>query len=441
MRPAALRSGPYGGCLQAGHPPARLPRCLDCWRTGKRVTGGGGPSAPQWVAGKAAAPLWISRAHNGPDPDAPDAGAASAAAAKANADLDRSEPEQADREAELDARPSALRQTAGETDGARGGAAKERGSQEAGRGAGDFISGVLSSVEETEEEQKQQSSVYRALRMTVIALKASPWLAVWLILGITGAILFVDVEGGGGGGVRQGVMSPLLLAGSVLGITTAKAKAGSASIGALGSAWGATWRASGFAGVISFYLRGVFAGKRIRVLQYPDSHGAPLSRRKRRMRTITVRSDSALVLRERIARSNQLFAKDVRLYLWVTPGLFEYIPDDGDLTMVAEQGFVVWARPGVAVPVQGPILPAETSTPGQQVAAGELSGLLSDLAGLRLERQDEQALVRLAMQGEETLTAAHRAFGTGGTAPDATRFRTCVLQVLELREQRLSDSK
>eukprot|EP00873_Tetraselmis_striata_P044046 jgi/Tetstr1/464310/TSEL_009112.t1 len=345
-------------------------------------------------------------------------------------------------EAELDGGQSAELASGGRTgDSPKGedGRAQSSSDSSDSSESGFFLSGVLSSVEETEEEQAKQSSVYRALRMSVIALKSSPWVAVWLLVGITGAILFVDVEGNGQV-LRKGIMSPLLMVGSVLGITTVKAKTGSASIGALGSAWGATWRASGFAGVISFYLRGVFAGKRIRVLQYPSTGGVPLSRRKRRMRTVTVRSDSAQVLRERIARSNGLFAKDVRLYLWVTPGLFEYIPDDADLSMVPEQGFVVWARPGAVVPVQGPVLPPELAKPRQQIAAGELSCLLGDLAGLQLERETEEALVRLALRGDESLAAVHRAYGTGGAVPDAARLRAYALEVLAMHEQQGWDS-
>jgi hypothetical protein len=151
---------------------------------------------------------------------------------------------------------------------------------------------------------------------------------------------------------------------------------------------------------------------------------------KQRMRTITVRSDSAQVLRERIARSNGLFAKDVRLYLWVTPGLFEFIPEDGDLTMVQETGFVVWARPGTRVPVQGTILPPAESALAGGAAQRQVEALLFDIPRMELGAAEEAALVRLAMKGHTGLLALHATFGSTSPSPDPQRMRRYATELL-----------
>ena len=271
--------------------------------------------------------------------------------------------------------------------------------------------------------------LFRSLREVVVALRTSPWLAVWLICGMFGLLVYFSDSSDGAPG--KGPLSPLLLAASVLGVTTTKAKAGVASA----SAVGATWRASGAAGIISFYIRSVFAGKRIRVVRYPDSQSEDIGLEPCRMSTMTVWNASARLLQQRIAQKNGFYASDIHMFHWTTPGVFERIPEDGDLMLVPEAGYIVWAPIEVSVPVRGPLYPeADTgkSAKGAPVDAdSRVEALLLDIAGMECDEQAEARLAELALAGDEKLMGIHAAFGSG---KDPDRFSIYAMALLRVSD-------
>ena len=310
-------------------------------------------------------------------------------------------------------------------------------------------------------EEGSPRSPSAALREAVTALRASPWLALWLLVAAGGLTVYFTqgtLEGGKWSGPKS-PLSPLLLTASVLGLTTTKVTAGATSMAALSTAAGATWRASGATGIVGFYLRSVFAGKRVRVVRYPAPEEPPS-----RMTTLTVWSASARALRKRIIAAKQSSSSgdappsDICMFLWTPPGAFEYIPPEGDLTVVPDGGFLVWAPIDVEVPVFGPLYPApaaplppaataslleEEEEEEEQEGTGSskegdpslkpryrLEALLRGIAELQCERaEDEERLLRMALEGDERLLAIHAVFGGG---KDEARFRSGVLRLLEI---------
>mmetsp|Transcript_30054 Transcript_30054/g.84824 ORF Transcript_30054/g.84824 Transcript_30054/m.84824 type:complete len:486 (+) Transcript_30054:100-1557(+) len=266
---------------------------------------------------------------------------------------------------------------------------------------------------------------YRRLREALIVLRTSPFLAVWLLIGMGGVMVyFSELQGASG----NGPWSPLLLVASVLGVTATKAKAGAASASAVSTAWGATWRASGAAGILSFYLRSVLAGKRLRIVRYPGE-GPAAEEQHSRMTTMTVWNASARLLRERIARKNGFFASDIHMFHWINPGVFEYIPEDGDLMLVPESGYIVWAPIEVSVPVKGPLYPESKQKPALE--AGLLEALLLDIADIECDQETEARLAELALAGDDKLRSVHAAFGAG---KDSERFAMYALALLRVNE-------
>jgi len=310
-----------------------------------------------------------------------------------------------------------------------------------------YIGRVLEEEEDSEEERASQSLVTRALRELVISLRNSPWFAAWLLVFVASAIgFFSDLESRAPAAANA---PPIMLVASVLGLTTTKVVAAkgaatgmAASAAQLGQAGGATWRASGGAGILSFYLRSVFAGKRLRLVEYPgEPRPVRGGARRAGVRSVTVRTASARALRVRVAREHGLRQADVALYQWMAPGVFERISAVGDLTLVPEFGFIVWARPGVVVPSQGPLLPPEekpkpqsqsAAAPPTPLADSSPAAVLREVASLELPEEVEGRLVALALVKDERLLALHDAFGGG--RGDRRRFKLYATQLVEQDE-------
>jgi len=283
-------------------------------------------------------------------------------------------------------------------------------------------------------EEESSRSRLAMMRDDVRDFELSPWLAVSLILAVAG-IAFYYSEFQQEKGNQH--ISPMLMGASVLGLTTSKIIGGGGAM----SAVGATWKASGAAGVISFYIRSLFSGKHLRIVKYIDEDSVGMSGDwgsiRNRMKTVTVRSVSARRLRSKIAKANEVLSREVALYHWIPPGFFESIPEDGDLTLIPENGFIVWTRPEVEVPLQGPLVLTPSPQKVELVKEHARALLLREIAEGPWKGHQEHTLISMALQEESKLLALHSAFGGGR---DPHRFISYVNELVTDENERNIDS-